>query len=113
MGKKQKRAYDIKIPLSIENHQHEIKSLEKESFDIEENAKRLHSKMKEILKPLEWKMYDYLYIQNKEEKEVARLMGYRTSEKNRTPGYKQIKNIKKSIISKVKKVLGKEEIDFF
>ena len=36
---------------------------------------------------------------------------YKTSEKNRVPGYKQIKNIKKSIIEKVKKVLDKGEID--
>lgn len=39
-------------------------------------------------------------------------MGYRTSEKNRIPGYKQIKNIKKSIIDKVRKVLEKGEIDY-
>ena len=39
-------------------------------------------------------------IRRSRKKEVAKLMGYRTTEKNRTPGYKQIKNIKKSIINK-------------
>ena len=34
------------------------------------------------------------------EEETAKKIGYRTSEKNRSPGYKQIKNIKKAIISK-------------
>tara|TARA_Y100001973_G_C5207362_1_gene342538 strand:+ start:3158 stop:3865 length:708 start_codon:yes stop_codon:yes gene_type:complete len=111
--KNKKRAYDIKIPLSIENHQNEVKMLEQGEFNIETNAKKLHEKMQTILKPLEWKMYNYLYIENKSEKEVAKLMGYRTSEKNRSPGYKQIKNIKKSILIKVKKVLDKHEIDFF
>jgi len=111
--KNKKKAYDIKIPLSIENHTHEVKSLCESNFDVEDNAQKLHAKMKEILKPLEWKIYVYLYIENKDEKEVAKLMGYRTSEKNRTPGYKQIKNLKKSIITKVKKVLDKKEIDFF
>ena len=111
--KNKKKAYDIKIPLSIENHAHEVKSLSESNFDVEDNAQKLHAKMKEILKPLEWKIYVYLYIENKDEKEVAKLMGYRTSEKNRTPGYKQIKNLKKSIITKVKKVLDKKEIDFF
>lgn len=111
--KNKKRAYDIKIPLSIENHSHEVKSLAENNFDVEKNAKKLHEKMETVLKPLEWKMYTYLYIEYKDEKEVAQLMGYRTSEKNRTPGYKQIKNIKKSIINKVKKILDKEEIDFF
>ena len=48
-----------------------------------------------------------------DEDEVAIKMGYRTTEKNRTPGYKQIKNIKKSIISKVKKTLESGEVDIF
>ena len=111
--KNKKNAYDIKIPLPIENHQHETKSLVENNFDVERNAEKLHKEMEKILKPLEWKMYCYLYIENKSEKEVAKLMGYRTSEKNRSPGYKQIKNIKKSIITKAKKVLKKGEIDFF
>ena len=38
-------------------------------------------------------------------------MGYRTNEKNRVPGYKQIKNVKKSIIVKVKKILSDGEIE--
>lgn len=111
--KNKKNAYDIKIPLSIENHQHETKSLADNNFNVEENAQKLHLKMEKILKPLEWKMYKYLYIENKNEDEIAKLMGYRTSEKNRPPGYKQIKNIKKSILVKVKKTLDKGEIDFF
>ena len=69
--------------------------------------------MKEVLKPLEWKIYDLLYIKNLDENEVAKEMGYKTSEANRSPGYKQIKNIKKSIIKKVKKTLGNEEIDLY
>ena len=44
--------------------------------------------------------YTYLYIENKDEDEVASLMGFKTTEKNRAPGYKQIKNLKKSIIKK-------------
>jgi len=68
--------------------------------------------MQEILKPIEWKVYKHLYMEYKSEEEVAKLMGYRTSEKNRIPGYKQIKNIKKSIIEKVKKVLNKGEVDY-
>ena len=61
--------------------------------------------MKKILKPIEWKVYNLLYIENKDDKFVAKSMGYITSEKNRLPGYKQIKNIKKRIIIKAKKIL--------
>ena len=38
-------------------------------------------------------------------------MGYKTTEKNRMAGYKQIKNIKKAIITKVKKHLYNGDID--
>jgi hypothetical protein len=38
-------------------------------------------------------------------------MGYRTSEKNRAAGYKQIKNLKKAILIKVKKHLYNGDID--
>jgi len=67
--------------------------------------------MEQVLKPIEWKVYTYIYIENKNEEQAAKLMGYRTSEKNRTAGYKQIKNIKKAIITKVKKYLYKGDID--
>jgi transcription initiation factor IIE alpha subunit len=69
--------------------------------------------MEEILKPLEWKIYDLLYVKNLDDDEVAKEMGYKTSEANRSPGYKQIKNIKKSIIKKVRKALDNEEIDLY
>lgn len=69
--------------------------------------------MKKILKPNEWMVYNYLYIENLDEEEVAKKMGYKTSEKNRQPGYKQIKNIKKNIVIKVKNLLNNDEIDIF
>jgi hypothetical protein len=67
--------------------------------------------MKQVLKPIEWKVYSYLYVENKNEEQTAKLMGYKTTEKNRMAGYKQIKNIKKAIIVKVKKHLYNGDID--
>ena len=67
--------------------------------------------MKANLKSAEWKIYQALYINNMSEEEAATLMGYKTNEKNRVPGYKQIKNVKKSIIQKVKKMLKDGEIE--
>ena len=72
---------------------------------------KLNTKMKEILKPAEWKIYKALYIDNLSEEKAATLMGYKTNEKNRVPGYKQIKNVKKSIIVKVKKIIASGEIE--
>ena len=50
-------------------------------------------------------------MDNMSEEEAATMMGYKTNEKNRVPGYKQIKNVKKSIIIKVKKMLNDGEIE--
>ena len=106
-----KSAHDTKLTLSLDNHLLEVNSIPQENFNLEKSAKNMHSKMERYLKPIEWKIYTYLYIQNKNEEEVAKLMGYKTSEKNRIAGYKQIKNVKKSIILKVKKHLYNGDID--
>lgn len=106
-----KSAHDAKLPLPLENHAQEVFSLDSNSIDVMATARKLHERMKCLLKPIEWRVYKYLYILDKPEAEVAKLMGYKTSEKNRSPGYKQIKNIKKSIIEKVKKALRDGEID--
>lgn len=81
-------------------------------FDhFESNRKKLHEAMLLRLKPLEKIVYTLVYIENKSDKEVAKIMNYKTTEKGRQPGYKHIKNLKKSIIAKVKKALEKGEID--
>jgi hypothetical protein len=109
--KNKENAFNTKITLSIENHTQEIGSLKFENLNIDDAAKNIHKKMSEILKPIEWKIYRYLYIEGKNEEQVASLMGYRTSESNRKAGYKQIRNLKKSIILKVRKYLYNGEID--
>ncbi len=111
--KNKKDAYNIKIPLPLDGNVQEVSSRRVELVDIEQSIKKINSKMEEMLKPVEWKVYRMLYIENKSENEVASEMGYKTSEKNRTPGYKQITNIKRSIILKVKKAIQKDEIDIF
>ena len=75
-------------------------------FDFDAVLKRLNTKLKDKLKTNEWIVYENLYLKNKNEQEVAKILGYKTSEKNRSPGYKQIKNIKKSIIEKAKEIIS-------
>jgi RNA polymerase sigma factor (sigma-70 family) len=106
-----KVAHDLKVTLPIDNHYREVVGRESQQNYGEESITKIHKKMQSILKPLEWKVYDFLYIKGYSEEKTAKLMGYKTSEKNRSPGYKQIKNIKKSIIEKVKKSLQNDEID--
>ena len=108
-----KIAHNIKIPVPLENHSQEVYNQSENKIDLNENIYRVHKKMQEILKPLEWKVYNYLYIENKTEEEAAKLMGYKTNEQNRSPGYKQIKNIKRTIIQKVKDNIDNGNIDIF
>jgi len=109
--KNKKIAHDTKLTLSLDNHAIEVNRIPNENFNIEESAKNLHSKMEKVLKPIEWKAYKLLYIDGKNEQQVAKLMGYRTTEKNRMAGYKQIKNLKKAIMHKVKKHLYNGDVD--
>jgi RNA polymerase sigma factor (sigma-70 family) len=109
--KSKKNAHDTKLTLSIENHHQEINDMPINNFNMERTAENIHTKMQKVLKPIEWKVYQHLYIEGKDEEQTAKLMGYRTSEKNRIAGYKQIKNIKKIIIIKVKKHLYNGDID--
>ena len=104
-----KQAYDAKLPVSINEHSAEINMTEYKDIDIIVLMKRLNEKMRQALKPAEWKIYKALYIDNLSEEKAASLMGYKTNEKNRVPGYKQIKNVKKSIIQKVKRIIANGE----
>ena len=109
--KTRKQAYDAKLPVSINDHEYEINSTQYSDIDILSLMNKLNEKMKDVLKPAEWKIYKALYIDNLSEEKAATLMGYKTNEKNRVPGYKQIKNVKKSIIEKVKKIIHNGEIE--
>jgi hypothetical protein len=95
----------------LDNHDHLLRSPVGDNFDFENSIRKLNNVLPRFLKPLEWKVYKHLFIDNLSEEEVAKLMGYKTSEKNRSPGYKQIKNIKKSIITKVKKIISEDKAD--
>ena len=111
--KGKKSAHDIKLPVALENHSQEISNIIEDNINIEKTAESIHNKMKQILKPIEWKFYNLHYIQYKSEEDTAKLMGYKTNEKNRKIGYKQVKNLKKSIMIKVKKYIYNGEIDIY
>tara|TARA_R110000772_G_scaffold249530_2_gene363983 strand:+ start:93443 stop:94108 length:666 start_codon:yes stop_codon:yes gene_type:complete len=105
-----KRAYDAKLPVSIEQHLFFVGQEVDLGIDIDKLFKELSELLKDSLKPIEWRVFKSLYIDNKEEKDVAKEMGYITNEKSRNPGYRQMINIKKAIIKKAKKHI-KEDMD--
>ena len=109
--KRKQDAYRIKVPLAIEHHAHEVYSTpDKGSFDLERAQQKLHEGMKEILTSRNYKIYKMLFIENLTDEEVALSIGYKTSEKGRKAGYKQIKNLKKQFKEKAIKLMGSSDI---
>ena len=107
---KKKSAYDVKMALPLEKHREQVNEVEVSPADIELGILKLNKKLKEILKPNEWIVYEGFYMMNKTESEIAETLNFKTTEKNRTPGYKQIKNIQKSILTKARKILEKNDL---
>ena len=108
--KGKKHAYDIKLPLALENHHKEVFSIASREFDIMSSIGKLHLEMKLILTQKHYEVYEDLFINNLSEDEVAKKLGYTTNEKNRKAGYKQIKNLKKMFKEKAVTVIHQKDI---
>lgn len=109
--KTKKNAYNLKMAVSIEDHTFEINNQSQNDLDVERAAKNLHAKMKQVLKPIEWKVYELLYINHKTEEYVCKALNFKYDKKSKTAYNKQLRNIQKSIIKKAKYCLGKGDVD--
>jgi len=113
LGKKD--AYLIKMPISLDHSMRDLNNENKQQaidvkdnysyMDYESKMAKFHQSMKTKLSAIDWRVYSLLYVENLDEIEAAKLMGYKTSEKNRSPGYKQIKKIKNKIYKIAKLIL--------
>jgi hypothetical protein len=115
--KTKKPAYDIKFPVSmnastysdsgftIEN----VLQNKEEIINVESYLPSFHKIMKKNLNAVEWKVYDYMFIQNLEDAEIAKKMGYKMSYKDGRLSYRQISKIKAKILKKAR-ILVKEVI---
>lgn len=109
--KNKKIAYETKLPSSIESIKVGISEREDKNVDFQKAIENLNSNLKKILKENEWIIYENIFLLGKSEKYVADLLGYKTNEANRNPGYKQIKNIKKKIVEKAKYLIESGEVE--
>jgi len=109
--KTKKNAYDLKMAVSIEDHSYEINNQVCINSDIQKATQNLHEKMKQVLKPVEWKVYELLYINHKTEEQVCKILKFKYDKEAKSAYNKQLKNIQKSIIKKAKQSLANGEID--
>ena len=105
-----KVAYDIKMAIGLETQTVEVRALYSNFFDIDLAEKKLHAAMQKNLPEKQYYIYDLLFVQNKDEEEVAKILGYKSNERGRKAGYKQIKNLKKKFKEKAIEVLNSTDI---
>jgi hypothetical protein len=108
--KQKKMGYDLKMPLALENHSQEVEQQIDNSFFNFESVEVLNGEMKKVLTIKQYNAYIMLFFEKKTEEEVAKFMGYKTTEKNRMIGYKQIKNLKKLFREKALEILNSKDI---
>lgn len=108
--KTKKNAYNIKMATPLENHEYSFAANESSFINWEEAHERLNIELEKVLSEKQYEIYKMLYIEHKTEKEVAEIMGYRTSESGRTAGYRQIKNLKKIYKEKAAIILRDKDV---
>jgi DNA-directed RNA polymerase specialized sigma24 family protein len=108
--KTKKSGYDLKMPVTIENHRQEIEScIDNASFSFI-SVELLNNEMQKALTSKQYSAYIMLFFEKVDEEDVAKFMGYKTNEKNRMIGYKQIKNLKKLFREKASEILNNKDI---
>lgn len=110
--KNKEPAYNLRLAISLSDPDMVEKdnAVAPKVFDIEDATERLHRLIKASVQSYQWKVYKLLYIDKLTEEEVARSMGYKSGEKNRNPGYKQINNIKRLLLQKAKELIKTQDI---
>ena len=80
-------------------------------IDYEKYIKSFNTILKARLNKKDYQIYLWLFIENKDESWVAEQLGYKTSEKNRQRGYRQIKNIKDRIRVRAEKIISEYSLE--
>ena len=110
-SKSKKHAYGIKIPVPIEVlPRGEVESKEDGYCEIDFYIEKVHTEVKKQVTERNYSIYSMLFIEEINEVDIAKKLGYKTSEKGRKAGYKQIKNLKLKFKKLVVKILEKKDI---
>jgi maltose-binding protein MalE len=94
----------------MENHTQEVNQQQDSTIDFHSSIIKLNNILKAQLSDVHYKVYIMLFFEHKNEDEVAKFMGYKSNEKNRKAGYKQIKNLKKMLKEKVEAIIKQNDI---
>jgi hypothetical protein len=109
-SKSKRYGYNIKLPLELENHSREVEEMPLHQLDFSQSISLLNQEMKKVLSENYFRAYQMLFFEKMSDEDVAKFLGYRSSEKNRKIGYKQIKNLKKLFRDKAVEILKNKDI---
>lgn len=102
--------FNVAQSLPLENHVQEISSIQSDTLNIADAKKIIDRRMKEQLKPYEYKVYDMLYIQNKSPEEVGIVLNYKKSKNSDIAGYQVLRKLKKKFTDLAKQIIDEEDL---
>lgn len=110
--KKKKKAYDVKLPVSLTEVTPKNKTGLYDSFCYNKASAKLHSLVIGRLKTARQKrIYYLLYIENASDETIAEEMGFKAdTSKRKSVRYKQIKNLQKKFREIAKEVAQSEDL---
>ena len=110
--KKKERAYNIKLPLTLDDGvATQNTSSIKDQVDYKLSSGKLHELVMKQLSERHKAIYAMLYIEHKDETEVAKKFGFKgDSTKRKTIRYKQISNLKKKFYRIAIKIMEDNDI---
>lgn len=109
--KVKKSAYDVKITVSLENHKNYHNNFQSSNeYDYIDAETKLHDLMRNNLNDKHYFIYKLFFIDNLSDDKIAEILKFKTNEKGRKAGYKQIKNLKKMLYLKAKQLLKDNDI---
>jgi RNA polymerase sigma factor (sigma-70 family) len=109
--KKKERAYNLKLPLPIEDGLSLGESYIEDNIDFDKSKDKLHALIMCKLTPRHSKIYKMLFIDHLSDEEVAKICKFKKdSSKRKTIRYKQIDNLKRKFYEMAQQVLKDEDI---
>lgn len=109
--KKKERAYNIKLPLTLEEGVSTGTGSIKDFVNYEDSSMKLHELVMEQLNEKHKKIYHMLYIENIDENDVAKKFGFKADvSKRKKPRYKQMANLKKKFYQIATKIMKEHDI---
>lgn len=104
-----KNAYELKFAAPLEDFDGATHELD---FDIDKSISKFHTKIKEKLTARMYEAYKYLYIDHLSDYDTAIKLGFKTKEKNRCPGYRQISNMKAEILKIAQNLVKELDLEY-